>query len=402
MRGLALGISTAALILVPLNSFSHAFKLPDTGQTKCYGSSGEIPCAGTGQDGVFNINPLSYTDNGDGTVTDNNTGLIWQQNTNSGRWADAVTYCDNLVLPPTNGYEDWRLPTKKELMSIVDYSTLGSTPTIQELYFPDAQAFRYWTSTEFAAAPTTAWVVDFAYGTGSNGIKTDFKGVRCVRGGQSHQNLTANGDGTVTDTTNALMWQQGETDIKSWYDALSFCNSLVLPLTNSYEDWRLPNIKELESLTDDTEYPAINKAFFPLAFETFFSFYWSSTTYTSSPGVAWQISYSGGADLYHSKGDGGSVRCVRSSCGNKPVSAGSPEDAYDSIQAAYNEAASPLTILAQRATLEENLTFSAGKIITLTGGFNCDFLTNLGLTTINGSLTIGGTDSLTIANIIIR
>ena len=61
---------------------SATFKLPDTGQTKCYRAVDpydEIPCAGTGQDGAYNINPMSYTDNGNGTVTDNNTGLIWQK-----------------------------------------------------------------------------------------------------------------------------------------------------------------------------------------------------------------------------------------------------------------------------------------------------------------------------------
>ncbi|MBV5349935.1 hypothetical protein JZU71_01895, partial [bacterium] len=54
--------------------------LPDTGQTKCYNYSGtEIPCAGTGQDGAYSINPMSFTDNANGTITDNNTGLLWQK-----------------------------------------------------------------------------------------------------------------------------------------------------------------------------------------------------------------------------------------------------------------------------------------------------------------------------------
>ena len=56
-------------LLIPIKV--DAFKLPDTGQTKCYNTAGgEIPCAGSGQDGEYNISPLSYTDNGDGTVTD--------------------------------------------------------------------------------------------------------------------------------------------------------------------------------------------------------------------------------------------------------------------------------------------------------------------------------------------
>jgi hypothetical protein len=68
------------LILSLIASTTFAFNLPDTGQTKCYrdvDTYDEIPCAGTGQDGDYNINPMSFTDNGNGTVTDNNTGLIW-------------------------------------------------------------------------------------------------------------------------------------------------------------------------------------------------------------------------------------------------------------------------------------------------------------------------------------
>ncbi len=70
------------LVMVSLSNHAYAFNLPDTGQTKCYrGVSpyAEIPCAGTGQDGAYNINPMSFTDNGNGTVTDNNTGLMWQK-----------------------------------------------------------------------------------------------------------------------------------------------------------------------------------------------------------------------------------------------------------------------------------------------------------------------------------
>jgi hypothetical protein len=396
-----------ALVLAIFYDEACAYDLPDTGQVKCYQSVGpysEISCANSGQDGEYSRNPMAYTDNGNDTVTDNNTGLMWEQNTDYKTWANAVSYCNDLVLPLTNGYADWRLPTKKELMSIVDYSVASPDPTIQETYFPDAQAFQYWTSTEYAAASGNAWVVDFSYGSGSSGPKTASHGVRCVRGGQSYQNLTGNGDGTVTDTTTGLMWQQGENDIKSWGDALSFCNNLVLPLTNSYEDWRLPNIRELESLTDDTRYPAINKAFFPEAYESDWieTYYWSSTTYTSDTIVAWAVRYDGAASLTNNKGANVYVRCVRSTCGNKPVKTYSPEVAYDTIQAAYNATASPLTILAQKATLVENLTFAANKNLTLIGGFNCEFLAGSGLTAIKGRLIIGGTDSLTVANIIIR
>ncbi len=80
-RGLFL-FCTIALLLFSSVAIYEAFKLPDTGQMKCYQSVSpyaEIPRVGTGQDGAYDINPMSYTDNGNGTVTDNNTGLMWQK-----------------------------------------------------------------------------------------------------------------------------------------------------------------------------------------------------------------------------------------------------------------------------------------------------------------------------------
>jgi len=104
--------------LVILISFSlkaqkkKPFKLPDTGQYTNYAST-------DGEDADFFINPLSFTDNGDGTITDNNTCLMWQK-TDGGEmtFESAATYCDNLLL---GGYSDWRLPTAIELFSINNY-----------------------------------------------------------------------------------------------------------------------------------------------------------------------------------------------------------------------------------------------------------------------------------------
>ena len=169
--------------------FAATFQLPDTGQTKCYQAISpysEIPCAGTGQDGAYNINQMSFTDNGNGTVTDNNTTLIWQkcsvgQNndaTCSGTakgytWYQAVgeynasynsttqNVCGALNLGGTTG---WRLPSKKELMSIVDYSIPYPGPTIQKSIFPNTFASYYWSSTAYAGSTSSAWYVNFSYG----------------------------------------------------------------------------------------------------------------------------------------------------------------------------------------------------------------------------------------------
>jgi pimeloyl-ACP methyl ester carboxylesterase len=119
-------------------------------------------------------------------------------------------------------------------------------------------------------------------------------------------NLVDNGNGTVTDNRTGLMWQQGEPGSMTWGNALSYCEGLSL---GGYSDWRLPNIKELESLTDDTRYsPAIDTSFFPNAY----AYYWSSTTYAFYPDRAWYVFFKYGyvyvSDKYFA---GNYVRCVR-------------------------------------------------------------------------------------------
>lgn len=118
--------------------------------------------------------------------------------------------------------------------------------------------------------------------------------------------LTDNGDGTVTDSGTLLTWQQGDSSTKTWEAALSYCEGLTLAAQN---DWRLPNIKELSSLVDDARYlPAIDKALFPSAS----SYYWTSTTYVSSPpSAAWHVNFTDGSSSADEKTFSKYVRCVR-------------------------------------------------------------------------------------------
>jgi len=128
-----------------------------------------------------------------------------------------------------------------------------------------------------------------------------------VRGGQSpSQNFIDNGDGTVTDNRTELIWQQGEPGFMAWDSALSYCEGLSL---GGHSDWRLPNIKELESITDDTRWnPAIDTAYFPNASA---AFYWSSTTGPYDPDYAWVVVCDQGHVGDDGKGDYNYVRCVR-------------------------------------------------------------------------------------------
>ena len=159
-------------------------ELPDTGQTLSYTST-------FGEDNDYQpaASQPSYTDNGNGTTTDNRTGLMWVKDGNSAgcnnggtlTWDAAITFCEGLTYA---GYSDWRLPNRRELMSIVDYGTYN--PSISATYFPNTQSKQsifYWTSTTYVPATIDAWTVTFYDGYVAPDVKTDSVYVRCVRVG---------------------------------------------------------------------------------------------------------------------------------------------------------------------------------------------------------------------------
>ncbi len=120
----------------------------------------------------------ALTANGNGTVTDSNSGLIWQQAevTPTLTWEGALNYCEALAL---GGQTDWRLPNIKEIRSLADITHI--TPAIDTTYFPGAQAARYWSSTTLFSGTGKAWFADFTDGRTSDEDKTTALPVRCVR-----------------------------------------------------------------------------------------------------------------------------------------------------------------------------------------------------------------------------
>ncbi|MCX5903832.1 MAG: DUF1566 domain-containing protein, partial [Proteobacteria bacterium] len=164
-----------ALALV-LPNVAFATPVPDTGQTQSYTNT-------FGEDSDYSCNPHSYTVIGNGVVKDNVTGLEWQQATDPGTytWDQANTYCANLAL---GGYNDWRLPTIKELSTLVDSSIPYPGPTINTSYFPDTVVSYYWSSTTHAYYADSAWYVGFPDGGVHFAGKNYGLYVRAVRGGQ--------------------------------------------------------------------------------------------------------------------------------------------------------------------------------------------------------------------------
>jgi hypothetical protein len=126
----------------------------------------------------------SYTDNGDGTLTDNLTGLVWQQVAAPSPYTQpaALGYCADLSLA---GHSDWRLPSVTELLSIVDTST--SNPSIDRMFLPQTLTdYYFWSSTPYAVPPDagppgSAWGVYFNNGYSDYNFVTIIYSVRCVR-----------------------------------------------------------------------------------------------------------------------------------------------------------------------------------------------------------------------------
>jgi len=244
-----------------------------------------------------------FTDNHDGTITDNYTGLIWQK-VDSGEctFEQASANAKSLKLA---GHDDWRLPTQVELLSLVNHSY---NPAIDRNFFPShatSQAEYWWTNQP--SGSDRVWVVNRGGGTGakrkdqafSAGGDANFN-ARYVRGTprEGHHQYTPNKDGTVTDGATGLMWITGPAPAMAWAEAVRYPKTLDL---GGYKDWRLPDVKELASLIDykilnavdaHRKVPCLDQSVFSKAAA---DFYWSATRLRKPNGTeAWYVDFAGG------------------------------------------------------------------------------------------------------------
>jgi hypothetical protein len=219
----------------------------------------------------------------DGVVTDTVTALMWQEPTPSDTftWQEARCYCAGLALA---GHQDWRLPTRIELVSLIDETIPSPGPNINGAAFPSTvggrrsdgeMGYGYWTSTRKAGNASSAWKVHFDnyYGRDTYEDMTAGERLRCVRAPEQGQVVVPKDhwkiqNGTVYDNFTTLTWQQsiavtGGDDGFGRYSrssAQSYCAQLAL----DGGGWRLPKVKELATLVDDTTAsPAIDSSVFP-------------------------------------------------------------------------------------------------------------------------------------------
>jgi len=310
----------------PMISFAESsvdgltYAIVDTGQTGFYDENSTMkePNEGQefyGQDANYTTNPSSYTDNGDGTITDNVTGLMWQKDAVEKKTYDeAMNEVENSTLA---GYDDWRMTSIKELYSLINFngktgmSASGVVPYIDDDYFTfylgdesageryiDAQ---YMSSTKYVSTTMngaeTVFGVNFVdgrikgYGLENRREGTDKEFYTLfVRGNTEYgeNNFVDNGDGTVTDLATGLMWMQGDSGTgMNWEEALEYAETAEFA---GYGDWKLPDAKELQSIVDyERSLDTTNSAAIAPVFDVSeiideggnknYPFYWSSTTH---------------------------------------------------------------------------------------------------------------------------
>ncbi len=247
---------------------------PDSLTASCSNASKLIVCPQKtdtffGQDGTYRINVPTYMTTVT-TIKDSVTGLVWQliPEKISKTQADAVKYCDDLSLA---GQTDWRLPTRVEYVSVLDegFSKGYAMPP----GVPIDSTGTFWTASATATTAGTFFAMDDAQGVWNVASGTGLSLARCVRGTALISTLIV-GTGIVTDSMTSLAWQSTEleTTARNWQEALDYCETLTHA---GKEDWRLPNIKELATLVDETAAvaPVIAADFGASAAPA----YWSST-----------------------------------------------------------------------------------------------------------------------------
>jgi hypothetical protein len=325
-------------------SSSGSYPIVDTGQTTFWNAQGEqtaAPAQGApfyGQDAQFPGNTPSYTDNGDGTVTDNVTGLMWTQTADL-NGDGTINADDQMTLAQagesvpsvsTGGHTDWRLPTIKEQYSLINFmgvdprlddtDTSAMTPFIDTTYFGfgygDTSAGERNIDAQMATSTidvSPTWLVlqtmfgtNFADGRIKGyppSISVDMWSehkfyVLYVRGNPAYgvNNFTDNGDGTITDAATSLQWTKADSEQgMDWEHALAWAQQKNAENYLGHSDWRLPDVKELQSIVDYSRSPSAtdSAAIDPLFTSTAivnegghddFGAYWSSTTHLSAGG----------------------------------------------------------------------------------------------------------------------
>lgn len=272
-----------------------------TDQATCYDEAGNvIPCAGTDQDADKVRSPTLHENRfvvQDNVVYDTATGLVWCRQANPGIFpmtcSEAFLFIRKLNRSEHCGIKNWRLPSRKELYTLISYQHIN--PALPEGHpFMDVFPGYYWTASPCNRLSDQAWYIHLGGGRIYRGMKYGSYLVWPVAGFYEENPDLPNRfqvqHQTARDRITNLSWLiprgEGQEPVK-WEEAFWIINELKAYNVGGYTDWRLPNIRELESLIDLNQHsPALSRDH---QFGQVEAGYWSSTTSAYETRYAWVL-----------------------------------------------------------------------------------------------------------------
>jgi len=280
-----------------------AARSPDGGTTIAAWATWPMPNSASGLPHL-----QSFDISRDEITVDRNTGLMWQRNVvaNPSSFAGAKQACDQLALA---GYDDWRLPSRIELVSILDLARVQ--PAIDPIAFPQTPTDWFWTSSAAAGDGQAAWYVYFYFGYPKTDLVSNQFSWRCVRTAEPHPPPSPRYDiqaETVRDLGTGLVWQRAVPERTfAFEEARTYCGQLTVA---GQQGWRLPSMTELLTLVDEgaAAAPMIDVAAFP---NTPGEAFWTSSEFGGASGMAWQVYFDRGNGLYGLSSAQFRVRCLR-------------------------------------------------------------------------------------------
>lgn len=236
-------------------------------------------------------------------MADRRTGLLWSRNASPATfpmpWMEAFEYTEGLNASQYLGRNDWRLPDRRELYSLISHQNIN--PALQEAHpFTDVFSGYYWTASPCSRLINQAWYIHMGGGRIYRGIKENSYMVWPVAGEPVDRysrpdRFNAKGN-TVLDRLIRRMWRMPSGDMSKpvkWQEALEMIDAFNRCQADGFGNWRIPNIRELESLVDLEQHsPALPECF---RVGQIAEGYWSSTTSVYEARYAWVLYSQDGA-----------------------------------------------------------------------------------------------------------
>lgn len=341
-------VSYSATVQIPRTGQTKCYGAETEMSCSGSGQDGELQTGAPWPVARFTDNSIANP--GNLSVTDNLTGLTWAKDGKTApdtlTWQQALDFITGLNVNNHLGYSDWRLPNRNEMESLIDKSQSDQALWLNTQGFTNIQRDYYWTSSTdvdslYCSSATCAWYVYMGSGgmtsgftnrnykttkhyflpvrggqggavslprTGQSGCYNELGTPRaCSETGEDGDTLAGivwpiprfhdNSDQTITDKLTGLVWSKntspassdGSGETKTWIQSLDYVKTLNSNKYLGYNDWRLPNINELASLSNkdftDQRLWLQNQGFINLLSGS----YWSSTTSATHTDTAWMF-----------------------------------------------------------------------------------------------------------------